>query len=1017
MDNLTMAQKIFANNPKEEIVNKENSSSASIVYMVAVTSSSGGEVVLRNETESSAEWEEDSYLEIDDEGDFEEYEDEDALEDIDDSVIDLTDGDGVDIEGDDANTVAFTVAKYKSKAIQVYATEVEVEEDPLEDGEVSDEIDDGDAEEVPEEDAKEDPVEDGEITELDDEDYNLVDANEDDESDVIEDAEVSDGYTVAECIGAVNEGDRVAVAVQNGKLIVLGVVGSGDQQRAATEESQKTADEALEDVEKTKELVEAAENAAEQAAEKAALAESSANQAVKDAQDAKLAAATADEKAESVAGNAQAAIDTANEAKGEAESASGVANAAKADAAKALEDAANVAKDVGNLESTLASDYTKKTEFASVKTDFETRITQNANDISLSVKKITEIDETANNAKELANRASAKAEEAKSKAELADTDAKAAKLAADNASKAATDAQTKAETAQQAADDAKTAADTAEEKLAEAQAELEAVQGRVGVTEQEIADAQAKVDNAQTAADKAQTDATNAQLAADAAKSDAAKAQTAADAAKGDASKAQAAADAAKEVADKAQADADALAKKVTTVEADIVNLGAQIDLTVKKLELTETLGGYYTKVETDSKIKVESESISQKVSAEVTDRQNEVKRLEALLEVKVNTEDLISEINASADVINLTGGRIIIDSENFKVAQDGTITAKNGNFTGTITGSSGEFTKDFKVNIQSKDKNTFLMTTKYDDDAAMSYLEISCIGVISGWSNLFMDNSSIELGASSAISISAEKTLDLQGLTGGVTISNRSARIVVDDNGVAITGGLKVDGTQVSLNGHTHSSLYNSALGETIAFTKDGDYGYFRPSVASLVYCGTSARPWYKVYTERLEVLTNRPTMQPVYDNTVSYETNCYISSAGLLSRTTKTSSRTIKHDIKAITDSDIAPERLYDVGIYQFRYNDGILTDKTDSRFDRLLPGFIIEELAQQYPIAVDQPSDNVKEWSWNAQYLIPPMLKLIQNQHEADEQMKRKLAEQESRIEQLTSQVQQLIERMGA
>lgn len=1016
MDNLTLAQKIFANNPKEEIVNKENSSSASIVYMVAVTSSSGGEVVLRNETESSAEWEEDSYLEIDDEGDFEEYEDEDVLEDIDDSVIDLTDGDGVDIEGDDANTVAFTVAKYKSKAIQVYAAEPEVEEDPLEDGEISDEIDDGDAEEVPEEDAKEDPVEDGEITELDDEDYNLVDANEDDESDIAEDAEVSDGYTVAECIGAVNEGDRVAVAVQNGKLIVLGVVGSGDQQRAATEESQKTADEALEDVERTKELVEAAENAAEQAAEKAALAENSANQAVKDAQDAKLAAATAEEKAESVAGNAQAAADAANAAKSEAESASGVANAAKTDAAKALEDAANVAKDVGNLESTLASDYTKNTEFASVKADFETRITQNANDISLSVKKITEVDETANNAKELADGASAKAEEAKSKAELADTDAKAAKLAADNASKAATDAQTKADTAQQAADDAKTAADTAEEKLAEAQAELEAVQGRVGVTEQEIADAQAKVDNAQAAADKAQTDATNAQLAADAAKSDAAKAQTAADAAKSDASKAQAVADAAKEAADKAQADADALAKKVTTVEADIVNLGTQINLTVKKSELTETLGGYYTKVETDSKIKVESESISQKVSAEVADRQNEVKRLEALLEVKVNTKDLISEINASADIINLTGGRIIIDSENFKVAQDGTITAKNGSFTGTITGSSGEFTKDFKVNIQNENQNSFLMEMKQDEDSGLNYFEISCFAQ-GGHSGISIYDTSIHIGSTSGADVYGEKSVRIWSYAGTITIGNQAAQIVIADECVAITGGLKVDGTQVSLNGHTHSSLYNSALGETIAFTKDGDYGYFRPNTASLVYCGSSARPWYKVFTERLEVTKTRPTMQPVYDNTVSYVTNCYISSAGLLSRTTKTSSRTIKHDIKTIADSDIAPERLYDVGIYQFRYDDGILTDKTDSRFDRLLPGFIIEELAQQYPIAVDQPSDNVKEWSWNAQYLIPPMLKLIQNQHEVDEQMERKLAEQELRIEQLTSQVQQLIERMGA
>lgn len=408
--------------------------------------------------------------------------------------------------------------------------------------------------------------------------------------------------------------------------------------------------------------------------------------------------------------------------------------------------------------------------------------------------------------------------------------------------------------------------------------------------------------------------------------------------------------------------------------------------------------------------------SVRISVSEETTNRQNDTKRLEGLLEVKVNTKDLISEINASADVINLTGDRIIIDSENFKVAKDGTITAKNGNFTGTITGSSGEFTKDFKVNIQGIDMNTFLMAISHDEDAGISHLEISCVGD-NGISSITMDNTSVDMSSTTAVFISAEKGVSVSSLFGGITINTRSAKIVADDDGVAITGGLRVDGTQVSLNGHTHNSLYNASLNETIAFIKDGDYGYFRPNTASLVYCGSSARPWYKVYTEQLEVLANRPTMQPVYDNTVSYETNCYISSAGLLSRTTKTSSRTIKHDIKAIADNDIAPERLYDVSIYQFKYDDGILTDKTDSRYAKLLPGFIIEELAEQYPIAVDRPSDNVKEWSWNAQYLIPPMLKLIQDQHEVDEQLEKKLAEQEARIEQLESQVQQLMIQMEA
>ena len=56
--------------------------------------------------------------------------------------------------------------------------------------------------------------------------------------------------------------------------------------------------------------------------------------------------------------------------------------------------------------------------------------------------------------------------------------------------------------------------------------------------------------------------------------------------------------------------------------------------------------------------------------------------------------------------------------------------------------------------------------------------------------------------------------------------------------------------------------------------------------------------------------------------------------------------------------------------------------------------LPGFIIEDLCEKYPIAVDKPSDNVKGWSWNAQYLIPPMLKLIQEQNKRINILERKI-----------------------
>lgn len=123
-----------------------------------------------------------------------------------------------------------------------------------------------------------------------------------------------------------------------------------------------------------------------------------------------------------------------------------------------------------------------------------------------------------------------------------------------------------------------------------------------------------------------------------------------------------------------------------------------------------------------------------------------------------------------------------------------------------------------------------------------------------------------------------------------------------------------------------------------------------------------------------------------PSYENTCTYLPNTYVGNTGMFTRTTETSSRTLKHDILELGASEeLDAKRLYDVDVVQFKYNDGVITDKNDCRYGKDLSGFIIEDLAEKYPIAVDMPSDNVQEWSWNYRYMIPAMLKLIQEQNE--------------------------------
>lgn len=154
-------------------------------------------------------------------------------------------------------------------------------------------------------------------------------------------------------------------------------------------------------------------------------------------------------------------------------------------------------------------------------------------------------------------------------------------------------------------------------------------------------------------------------------------------------------------------------------------------------------------------------------------------------------------------------------------------------------------------------------------------------------------------------------------------------------------------------------------------------------------VALGTTSNPFYKVNTDRLEVLTSKPLFPFIGSNgsgsTVTYAPNTYVNSSGIFSRTTHAnSSKTIKTDIDELKDESINAERLYDLDVVQFKYdNDKINISEDDYRYGKLLPGFIIENLIEKYPIAVDKETEDAKDWRWNSQFLVPAMLKLIQDQ----------------------------------
>lgn len=90
----------------------------------------------------------------------------------------------------------------------------------------------------------------------------------------------------------------------------------------------------------------------------------------------------------------------------------------------------------------------------------------------------------------------------------------------------------------------------------------------------------------------------------------------------------------------------------------------------------------------------------------------------------------------------------------------------------------------------------------------------------------------------------------------------------------------------------------------------------------------------------------------------------------------------RKLKHGISEVFDASIHPHKLYNVKLYQFIYNLNYLSPD-DCRYNKPVPGMMVDDLIRDYPIAVDYDEKGNPE-NWNERYIIPSMLYLIQEQH---------------------------------
>lgn len=145
-------------------------------------------------------------------------------------------------------------------------------------------------------------------------------------------------------------------------------------------------------------------------------------------------------------------------------------------------------------------------------------------------------------------------------------------------------------------------------------------------------------------------------------------------------------------------------------------------------------------------------------------------------------------------------------------------------------------------------------------------------------------------------------------------------------------------------------------------------------------------------IYADTINLNGSTLNAPNVYTNVVSNGSNVVIDEGGTLHRYMSSSKR-YKENITSELDESLNPDNLYNVTVYQYKYKDGYFNE-TDIRRDVDHIGFIAEDMEAHYPIAVNYNSKGEPE-DWADKYIIPAMLKLLQNQKKEIDELKAEIA----------------------
>lgn len=100
---------------------------------------------------------------------------------------------------------------------------------------------------------------------------------------------------------------------------------------------------------------------------------------------------------------------------------------------------------------------------------------------------------------------------------------------------------------------------------------------------------------------------------------------------------------------------------------------------------------------------------------------------------------------------------------------------------------------------------------------------------------------------------------------------------------------------------------------------------------------------------------------------------------------------------------------EELYRTKVVWAKYKEGYL-DKNDSRYDKLMPMFLAEDMERRFPIAVNHLPDGKPE-DWNYRIMIPSMFAMIKFNHEKIKELKSENEELKSELKSIKEEIEKI------